>query len=275
MRTLQFGDYSIDQGALTKGTMVLFDFSGNEVLRKKISKGIKHTIKGMLTGEPEWENLTDADYVQMKKILNFVGLPNPVMGKSPKGKTNQQALKRKFEILVGEYNAGNDNLGPQIVKVVREMEANGLINKRLAKEAEKMYRDRELYGRGISEQDKKEIVSRAYALGNHPVDTPHYLAWQGIPYHGQTWNEVIKNKADYDKYHSWEVKNLGYDPDNPHPSAAVRAKMKDEAYSNTINPLVASTLIQGAKPIMPVVKAIGQAVDKVAGAAGRHLSGHV
>ena len=147
--TVDFGDYGLSQGDLNNGILGLYDYSGQPVKREKLPPNLKNVIKDMIHGEYAInEDLSNHEYNKLKEILDFVGLPNPLHHERRSktiGKGDLLSLKRKFEILTGEYNAGNNNLGPQIVKVIKEMENRGLINNRLAEEGIRMYKDPIVY----------------------------------------------------------------------------------------------------------------------------------
>jgi hypothetical protein len=146
---MEFGDYMISFNDLHKNILRLYNYRNELVLNERIPSSIGYVLKDMLTGNYAInEHLTDSDYNKLKKILQFVKMPNPILHERrsrPIDKSDLLSLKRKFEILVGEYNAGNNSLGPEIVDVIKKMHKRGLINERLANEGIKMYKTPIIY----------------------------------------------------------------------------------------------------------------------------------
>jgi hypothetical protein len=146
---IDFGDYMINSNDLNHDTLKLYNYDNKVVLNQHISKPIRYVLKDLISGEYAInEDLTDAEYHKLKQILTFVNMPNPAIherrARAPQ-KSDLLSLKRRFEILTGEYNAGNNNLGPQLVSIIKQMHQRGLINKRLADEGIKTYKSAIIY----------------------------------------------------------------------------------------------------------------------------------
>jgi hypothetical protein len=132
-----FGKFNLSLKALRKGNLTIYRPSSNHVLinRKNISprliKMINEIREKMKFELEDYDNLKKAEQMVIDQIINLLRMTYPEGMRRALDESNWN-LRQRYEILIGELNAGNDGklVKDELKDVLFKLKENKVITKR-------------------------------------------------------------------------------------------------------------------------------------------------